>query len=221
MNTLRSMCGSLEDDGWASVSMIASTQEGFAAELKLLASALGEIAPGRGGRPVEPILPESVETARPGSLSSKYGLRPLPLHTDTAHWNVPCRYLLLACVDPGSVPTPTILLDSRSVQLSDSERLACRSAPFVVRNGRFSFYGTIMDRDRPFIRLDPGCMKALSNDGADALAAFSLERQAKSLLQHYWKRGDVLLFDNWRILHARGYDAPTEPGRILFRIMIR
>jgi len=221
MNTSGSIGGSLEDDGWAIVSTIASTQEGIAAEMKLLASTLGEIAPGRGGRPVEPILPESVETARVGSLSSKYGLRPLPLHTDTAHWNVPCRYLLLACVDPGPVPTPTILLDSRSIQLSDSERLACRSAPFVVRNGRFSFYGTIMDRDRPFIRLDPGCMKALSNDGADALAAFSLERHAKSLLRHDWKHGNVLLFDNWRLLHARGYDTLTEPGRVLLRIMIR
>jgi alpha-ketoglutarate-dependent taurine dioxygenase len=64
-------------------------------------------------------------------------------------------------------------------------------------------------------------MAAASSDGASALEAFSLERQAKSVLRHDWKRGDILFLDNWRILHARGYDTPTEPGRILLRTMIR
>jgi hypothetical protein len=112
MRTLRSIDKKLEADGWAIISTAASTQEGAVAELKSLASTLGDIVPGRGGRIVEPILPEPVERARAGSLSSKFGLLPLPLHTDTAHWNVPCRYLLLACVNPGPVPTPTFLLDA-------------------------------------------------------------------------------------------------------------
>lgn len=221
MKTLRSIDNRLEVNGWAIISTAARTQEGIATELKSLASAHGDIVPGRGGRLVEPILPEPVETARPGSLSSKYGLRPLPLHTDTAHWNIPCRYLLLACVDPGPLPTPTFLLDSRRVQLSERETLACRSAVFAIQNGRFSFYGSINERGRPFIRLDPGCMTALSRDGATALEAFSRERQAKILHRHDWKQGDVLLLDNWRILHARGHDMPTEAGRILVRTMIR
>jgi Taurine catabolism dioxygenase TauD, TfdA family len=221
MRNSRSIDDKLKADGWAIIKTTASTQEGVAGELKLIAANLGEIAPGRNRQLVEQILPEPIEVARAGSLSSKFGLRPLPLHTDTAHWDVPCRYLLLGCVDPGPVPTPTCLLDSRKAQLSESESFACRSAVFAIRNGRFSFYGSIVDCDRPFIRLDPGCMTALSSEGAGALDAFSLERQAKSVFRHDWRQGDILLLDNWRILHARGFDKPTMPGRMLVRTMIR
>ena len=221
MRTQLANNGNLESDGWAVITTAASIQENIAAELVSLASTLGDIAPGRGGRLVESIQPETAEIARAGSLSSKFGLHPLPLHIDTAHWNVPCRYLLLACIDPGPVPTPTLLLDSRTVQLSDRESLACRSAVFAIRNGRFSFYASIMDRDRSFIRLDPGCMRALSDEGTAAIEAFSKERQAIKLIRHDWKQGEILILDNWRTLHARGCEAPTAPGRILFRIMIR
>jgi alpha-ketoglutarate-dependent taurine dioxygenase len=170
---------------------------------------------------VEPIVPETVETARPSSLSRKFGLRPLPLHTDTAHWTVPCRYLGLACLDTGPTATPTFLLDSWAAQLSESESLLCRSAVFAIRNGRRSFYGSIMETDRPFIRLDPGCMMALSSEGDVALEAFNIQRHTSVLHRQDWKAGDILVVDNWRVLHARGYDAPTARGRILIRTMIR
>lgn len=212
---------SLEEIGWAVSSASASTIEGVAAELTALASTLGEIAPGRGGRLFEPILPRVAETARARSLSSKFGLNPLPLHIDTAHWSVPCRYLILACLNTGPVPTPTFLLDSRTVQLSERERLACHSAVFAVRNGRHSFYGSIMDKDRDFIRLDPGCMTALSSEGTSVLDVFSKERQADRLIRHDWEKGNIVILDNWRTLHARGYDTPTALGRVLVRVMVR
>lgn len=221
MQTLSDRNRNLAMNGWSTITATTKTAEGLAAELTAIALTLGDIIPGRGRQLVEPILPETVETARAGSLSKKFGLQPLPFHTDTAHWNVPCHYLLLACLDPGPVPTPTFLLDTRVVQLSERESLACRSAVFLIRNGRFSFYGSITDRDRPFIRVDPGCMTALSSEGAAALEVFSRERQAKNQIRHHWDRGDILILDNWRTLHARGLDEATAPGRVLFRIMVR
>lgn len=209
----------LATDGWALKETGVRTTKAVSELLMSIASSLGEIAPGRWGRLIEPVLPETLETARPGSLSSKFGLAPLPLHTDTAHWIVPCRYLLLACVEPGPGPTPTILLDSRAVELSESESLACRSAVFSVRNGRSSFYGSIMDRDRPFLRFDPGCMVPISEDGAMAMTAFSPGRNSNAMQRHDWKPGDIVTLDNWRMLHARGTE--TRPGRVLLRIMIR
>ena len=211
----------LKTVGWASVHTAATTTETVGATLTRIASLLGEIAPGRNGLPIEEVVPETVETARAGSLSSRFGLSPLPLHTDTAHWSVPCRFLALACVKPGPVPTPTFLLDSRTATLSESEKMACRSAVFAIRNGRSSFYGSIMEGDRPFIRFDPGCMIALSSEGVTALQAFNIERHAGNLQRHEWTVGNILVLDNWRWLHARGYQAQTRRGRMLLRAMVR
>jgi hypothetical protein len=79
----------------------------------------------------------------------------------------------------------------------------------------------IAESGRPFIRLDPGCMTPLSIEGTMALAAFDIERHTEALETHDWSVGDVLVFDNWRFLHARGYKAPTDRGRVLLRVMVR
>ena len=211
----------LQRVGWASVNTDAKAIDSVGSVLTRIASLLGEIAPGRNGLPFEEVVPEAVETARAGSLSSRFGLSPLPLHTDTAHWSVPCRFLVLACVNPGPAPTPTFLFDSSAATLSESETSACRSAVFAIKNGRSSFYGSIVERGRPFIRCDPGCMVALSREGALALDTFSIERHVEKLQRHQWTVGNILVLDNWRVLHARGYNAPTLPGRMLLRAMVR
>src|SRR5208282_2252301 len=88
----------LDEEGWCTVPTAAKTPEALAAGVEQIALSLGKIAPGRGYQLVERIVPEEPGTARAGSLSSKYGLAPLPLHTDTAHWITPCRYLVMGCV---------------------------------------------------------------------------------------------------------------------------
>jgi hypothetical protein len=211
----------LRFEGWGVIPTLASTLDRVTAELMSIASALGEVVRGRGGSLIERVVPEEEETARRGSLSSKYGLAPLPLHNDTAHWITPCRYIALACVSPGPRPTPTFLFDSQSAHLTERENLVCRASVFLIRNGRHSFYGSIKERNRPFVRVDPGCMAPLSDEGNEALRVFQMDRHVNNLHRHNWDAGEILVIDNWRILHGRGYEAPTERGRILLRAMIR
>lgn len=211
----------LESAGWAVVATGAANHESISAQLLKVARSLGEVLPGRRGIYVEDVVPETSESARVGSLSRLHGLSPLPLHNDTAHWVIPCRYLALACVRPGPTPTPTFLQDIRKAALSDSERLACRSEVFAIRNGRASFYGTIEAHSRQFVRVDPGCMTPLTEQGALALAAFNIGRHSNVLERHDWRAGEILVLDNWRFLHARGYDEVTQRGRLLLRAMVR
>jgi Taurine catabolism dioxygenase TauD, TfdA family len=186
-----------------------------------VARLLGEVIPGRGQQAVERVVPRTSSAAYAGSLSSRYGLASLPLHMDTAHWPTPCKYLVMACESVGPAPTPTILLDSWKVQLSDTENAACKQAVFLIRNGRKSFYGTIRRDDRPFLRFDPGCMSPLSKTGEIALAAFLAERHKGTYHRHEWKTGEILVIDNWRLLHGRGLIERTEPGRVLLRATVR
>ncbi len=207
--------------GWFAYQSGLSETEALAAEIALLASRLGDVVPGRERQRVERIVPQETSSAYAGSLSSRFGMEALPLHTDTAHWPIPCRYLVLACAEPGPDPTPTILLDSCALQMTASEAADCMSAVFLIRNGRRSFYGSIMERDRPFVRFDLGCMQGVTANSAAAEAPFSLSRNGERIFRQEWRRGEVLVIDNWRVLHGRGVAGPTAHGRVLLRAMVR
>jgi hypothetical protein len=212
----------LDAHGWCSFSVGEhSGKSTLEAQIITLAEELGEIVPGRGRQRVEHISPQDIGIAYAGSLSQQYGLAPLPLHTDTAHWTVPCRYLVMACAEPGPRPTPTMLLDSTVISFTEREAAACISAVFLIRNGRRSFYGSISTQDRSFIRFDLGCMEPLSPEGAEAANSFARDRNSDRVYRHDWQRGDVLVIDNWRVLHGRGIDLETAPGRLLLRAMVR
>jgi alpha-ketoglutarate-dependent taurine dioxygenase len=211
----------LDSDGWCAVFAESRTTDELCEEIRLIGQTFGEIAPGRHRQLVERIVPRNVHASYRASLSATYGLGPLPLHTDTAHWSTPCRYLLMACANVGLVPTCTTLLNIRDAHLSELESAACSRALFLVRNGRRSFYGTIAERDRKFIRFDPGCMMSLSYDGDIALAALTLDRQRTAVRVHEWRFGDILMIDNWQVLHGRGMNQHTDRGRVLLRVMVR
>jgi Taurine catabolism dioxygenase TauD, TfdA family len=211
----------VEVGGWCVVTSAVSGIDHLAERVQKTAEKLGAIERGRGQQLVESIVPQTPDTAYAGSLSKKYGLEPLPLHTDTAHWPIPCRYLVIGCADAGPTPTPTVLLDVRRIRLSKLEASACDSAVFLIRNGRRSFYGHVRDRDRAFIRIDPGCMTPLACDGEIALSAFSVARNESVLYRHDWKPGEILVIDNWRVVHGRGGNQHTVHGRRLLRAMVR
>jgi alpha-ketoglutarate-dependent taurine dioxygenase len=208
-------------DGWSISSAGPISRERLVEQMLTLARSLGEVVAGRNKHLVEPVIPRPVDAAFPASLSSVYGLGTLPMHTDTAHWSTPCRYLVMACAEPGPQPTPTLLMDSNRVELSDQERLAMLRAVFLIRNGHRSFYGYVKDSSREFLRLDPGCMAPVCSEGAAVLRVFERDRQRHLLQRHDWKLGDILIIDNWRMLHGRGDGEQTSPGRVLLRTMVQ
>jgi hypothetical protein len=79
----------LERRGWASSSHPgAPTYESLGRELS------SRSGTARLGNP-RVLSPLSAELARPGSLSSRWGLKQQPYHTDCANWPTPPRYLSL------------------------------------------------------------------------------------------------------------------------------
>lgn len=209
----------LRQFGWASVSL-GSNGVPPAESAAEIAHSLGQIVAGKKGLS-DSVSPRPAAAAPLRSLSRKFGLGLVPLHCDTAHWIVPCRYVVLACAESGSVDAPTILLDTLSLDLSNEERLLARSSCFLVRSGRGSFYASIIDSHRSFVRVDPGCMEPLSQDGVDALSLYSYERHRDKTAAFHWKIGHVLVIDNWRVLHGRGNDTPADSARRLVRIYVQ
>jgi len=188
-------------------------------EIARIGDLLGTRTAGRAGALEEIIRPQAAEDAHPQSLNARYGLSALPFHTELSHRLRPCRYLLLGCIDPGTPSAATMLLDWRTLGLSPDELRLLEGAPILVRTGRRSFYSTILSPDRAFFRYDPGCLEAVDNRGQAALALVEHRLACAAPQIHHWHRGNILIIDNWRVLHGR---RPSDQGsgRRLARVLI-
>ena len=211
--------GPLAERGWSLYNSEGADADATVHELDKLGHCLGTRVAGRAGSLEEVVQPRAAIDAHPRSLSARYGLDALPLHTELGHRARPCRYLLLGCIDPGSPAAATMLLDWRALGFSREELGLLEDAPVLVRNGRRSFYSTILSSGAAFLRYDPGCLEAVDERGREALAFVERRIAGAPPEAHHWRRGDILIIDNWRVLHGR---SPSDQGsgRRLARILI-
>lgn len=213
------LLGALAERGWSCHSGEGMDRGSIVRELGQLGDRLGRRVPGRAGSLEEVVEPRPVDDAHPRSLSARYGLGTLPFHTELSHRTRPCRYLLLGCIDPGSPTSATTLLDWRTLRFSREDLNLLEEAPVLVRTGRRSFYSTILATGRAFLRYDAGCLEALDERGQKAMRLVENRIAGAHSYAHHWRQGDILIIDNWRVLHGR---SPSDrgSGRRLARILI-
>jgi hypothetical protein len=112
-----------------------------------------------------------------------------------------------------------MLLEWRRLGFAREELDLLEEAPVLVRNGRRSFYSTILAPGRAFLRYDPGCLEPLDERGRKAIQLIE-DRATRALsYAHHWRRSDVLIIDNWRVLHGRS-PSDNGSGRRLARFLI-
>ncbi len=207
--------------GWDKLQWPVTDESVFREQLVSLASHLGAAVPSRGGaNNIDRLQPTTAFAPTRRSLSNIHADGAFPLHADTAHWITPCRYAVLACLDPGSGDRSTALLDVHSLTLTAEERLLLHSTPLRVANSRQSFFSTILSKTRQYVRFDRGCMSPVTSDGHRALAVFAERRWDKSIEQVQWQAGQVLIIDNWRCLHGRGAASRPDGERSLLRVLV-
>ncbi|WP_198029520.1 TauD/TfdA family dioxygenase [Bradyrhizobium sp. WSM3983] len=208
-------------DGWFKSTVTAMGHDMHSAP-ENIAQLLGNPIAGRSGQKIEPLIPTEQAKANAKSLSVVHGLGAFPMHTDGAHRLQPPRFVVLVCASPGTSPIPTTLIRFRDLQMSASERSRLEAAPFLVRNGRSSFYSTICSRSRPFIRHDAGCMmpQGTESEASGKLIAQRAGEVGFTLV--HWRTGDVLVIDNWTVLHGRGLRvSKASSDRKLLRVSVQ
>lgn len=170
-------------------------------------------------RLVQSLVPRS--TGAPNTYSGIYGLNQFPLHTDLAHWRLPPRYLLLRCI-VGSPDVATLLADGRNLMEAIEPDILFRALfrPRRPRNRSLTLLRlceTTNDGHR--IRWDEIFIKPASR-----LANIANYEIRKWLSQHepvsisLERKGDVLLLDNWRMMHARSSIPNERRDREIHRI---
>jgi alpha-ketoglutarate-dependent taurine dioxygenase len=187
-----------------------------------LAEGLGMPVPSRKSSSlIDELRPLSRSQAQPCSLSAHYGTGTFPFHTDTAHWRTPAHYVVLRAVVAHDQCRPTLLIDSRSLQLRSSDRCLLKRAVFAVRSGRSSFLTTIIPRDEKFFRFDRDCMFPKSPSAVQASSILTSAETSCPAIEIHWAPNCTLVLDNWRFLHgrSRGNGKGTE-NRLLHRVLV-
>jgi hypothetical protein len=110
------------------------------------------------------------------------------------------------------------LIRFAALGFSREEECVLNSGVFLVRNGRASWYATVMSEDRPFVRFDPGCMTSASSQGNEAVRMIEKRFAASRPVRIEWARGNVLIVDNWRILHGRE-SSDGDDEKVLLRVL--
>lgn len=211
----------LATQGWT-IAGSSVTRAGLEEAVERLARMLGTPVPSRGRRLVQTLRPTPKQAAHPRSLSMLFGEGVFPLHIDTAHWTIPCRYIVLACGTADVHAARTRLLPITRLAFTNDEQSMLYSTVFRVRSGSRSFFATVASQERPFIRFDPGCMEPMCSNGLRVMTLLSAERWTDALETVPWEPGAIAVIDKWRVLHGRDSATGNESeSRTLLRVLVQ
>lgn len=185
-----------------------------------VASELGKVLTLREGSPVHRLRPTPKDDATPNSYSGIYGLDVFPFHTDMAHWRHPPRFMMLRCV-VGFEEVPTLLADGAEIVRKADEGVLARALvqPRRPVKGRLPLLRIFQPSESfGIIRWDDKFFRPASRAGEHGVESFraalgTVSKHSIALVD----RGDTLVIDNWRMLHARSPVPPGCKGRILER----
>ena len=161
---------------------------------------------------VHVLTPASENERLPNSYSGLYGFGPFPMHTDLAHHRLPPRYFMLRCCIPAK-GVGTTLIDSTDILATVGTSLLSRALvqPRRPRAGVRPLL-RLFDPAHGLFRWDIEFLRPASDAGKQAVSAVAdaLEGQERTQLELAC-RGDLLVIDNWRMVHGR--TAVTSVGR--------
>lgn len=193
-------------------------------DLLSLAKQFGEPIPATpGGELLDQLVLRKSNPRNPGYWSNRFGLGAFPFHTDCAYYRKPPKYLLLKLSPDSNTVRPSFLLDTWNTNLSVDDYKILRRESWKVENsfGRFltPIINTKFAPEQIIFRFDPTCMRPYLSSAKQS--QLILERLCCET-QHTrinWSPGQVVIVDNWRMLHQRG-NGPLEEHRILQRVLV-
>lgn len=210
----------LRAQGWAAIGGTWTDEH-----LVALASTLGAPIPGPNGRLLKRLRPTDKNSAPLGTLSARYGRGHFPLHTDTAFWPTPAKYVVLR--NEGDTRRETLVCRFEDVLrgLHESARGALLRSVWRVParcGGIYCSLRFVAGAARGW-RWDAESMRPAN---APALALHNLlPSTIESADRHAfkWSPGVALVLANWEVLHGRGPEPEGERDhdRSLVRVYVR
>lgn len=189
-------------------------------ELIYLAKALGEIALDNSDV-IHILRPKEKKSGIKDSFSYKYGLEQFPYHTDTAFWSIPTKYFILASERESKCSTYLIDFSQLIGSVSQSELKIFQKSVFILKTpSQTKFVSLLSNNDSKLnLRYDPNIMSAFNKYAKDAVGILDDFLNKSKPIEVEWTGSNVLVVDNWRMLHSRG-ECIDEKERTLKRIYV-
>jgi hypothetical protein len=208
----------LQERGWTMVPNVRAQST-----LLEVAYSLGRPVLSPTGELIKNLSPRNTEASSSRrTLSAIYGMGKFPLHTDTAFWPVPCRYLVFRATGDIRRSTTILTLASLVSRLGpEFQNLAERSV-WISRTPQASFYCSMIFAagGERCLRFDRNCMHPANNSALRVNEI--LERSPLDDMECCvnWAEDTALVVDNWKTLHGRGPMPLNEQLRVLERIYV-
>lgn len=207
----------LKEKGWIEINNNLSDKE-----LVLLAESLGEILPHPNGKIIDIVFPKQSEQAIQNSLSHKFGFNSFPLHSDTAFWIKPARYVLLTTESISQTATTIVTLKQITDNFNDNDYIDFEQAVYLIKVKNRTFYTKLkqqFETDYCF-RYDSLTMKPSNKSAKNIEVRLNEILHSLNTIKIDWNSNKVVILDNWKTLHGR--DAIQEDlNRKLKRIYIQ
>lgn len=207
----------LELRGWTRIANVGSSDDVLA-----LASRLGTPLPSANGDLMKKLSVVPTEEGAPSSLSAQFGTGAFPLHTDTAFWSRPARYLLMR-VD-GDKRRPTTILTFRRVLDGCSERVKqlIGTTSWKLRTPSINTYCSMQFRLENTVgwRYDRQCMSPANRAAREVDEAIQAAFATLRPEEIDWSESGLIVVSNWAALHGRGSGPIDEGERILERLYV-
>ncbi|GIO64069.1 TauD/TfdA family dioxygenase [Paenibacillus cineris] len=193
-------------------------------DLLYLAKQLGTPVPSRRNESVVSLIKVlNKEEAKVNSLSAIYGKGAFPYHTEAAYRKVPPRYVILR-MQRGNDSRPTLLKELYS-NLNDDSLNILKNEIWIYSDNKETFLSTVISKaqnNEIITRFDKDCMTFPLKRDPKAMDLVYNALQYSPTVKISWSSGKTIVFDNWRMLHARGenFNNIDCEDRILERILI-
>ena len=153
---------------------------------------------------VQILRPRRHHEAGRSTYSGIFGLGEFPLHSDYAHWSTPPRFLVLRCIIGYESVKTSILPFAAVVEESGNKISRAIVAPRRKHpQQEICAMPLLFERDGIVgFRWDSVFLQPLNNYSKEV--AFIIDRLSMENIDNVaLKGGDVLILDNWKVMHGR------------------
>lgn len=183
---------------------------------------IGEVINHPNGKLIDYLTPKVKTEAKKNTFSYNFEHQKFPLHTDTAFWNLPARFVLMSCEDISETATTFVTYNEICKILTESELIEMKKAIFTIKTNSKSFYTSLINtyESNVFLRFDKNCMKPANKSARNIVSIIDEKLNDISINKVLWDKPKIFIFDNWRILHGRE-SVKNDKTRTLKRIYIK
>ncbi|MCD0456791.1 TauD/TfdA family dioxygenase [Chryseobacterium sp. LC2016-27] len=183
---------------------------------------IGEVISHPNGKLIDYLTPKEKIEAKKNTFSYNFEHQQFPLHTDTAFWNLPARFVLMSCEDTSETATTFVTYDEICKILTESELVNLKKSIFLIKTANKNFYTSLINKyeNNTFLRFDRNCMKPVNKSAKIAFSILEEKLNEFNINKVLWDKPKIFIFDNWRVLHGRE-SIKNDKTRTLKRIYIK